>query len=134
LYGIAPPWRLELLWFPVSVLLGVGISSAIWFIAYSGSFWRESANSELAAVTFVTAFLGGVFVPIDFYPDAMKLAADALPFRGMLYTPVAIFAGKLEGAALAFGLLHQVTWFALLSWLARALESRGLRKLAVHGG
>jgi ABC-2 type transport system permease protein len=134
LYGIAPAARWELVLLPLSLALAIGISSGLWFAAYSGAFWRESANSELAAVTFVSSFLGGMFVPLDFYPEWLRVLADVLPFRGTLYTPVALVAGKLSGSALAFGLLHQMVWFALLALLGRALETRGLRRLAVQGG
>ena len=73
-------------------------------------------------------------VPLDFYPDWLRLIADALPFRATLYTPVAPLSGKLSGHALLFGLAHQVVWLGALSALSLAIESRGLRRLATQGG
>jgi viologen exporter family transport system permease protein len=133
-YGLLPPLRWELALFPLSLALAIATSAALWFIACSSAFWRESASGELSAIVFVNTFLGGVFVPLDFYPTALRWLADALPFRATLYTPVAIFTGKLSGGALAFGLLHQGVWVAALALLCVALESRGLRRLAVQGG
>jgi ABC-2 type transport system permease protein len=133
-YGLLPPLRLELALFPLSLALAMAVSAGLTFVAYSSAFWRESANGEMSAIVFVNTFLGGVFVPLDFYPTALRWVADLLPFRATLYTPVAIFTGKLSGAALAFGLLHQMVWVAALVLLATTLESRGLRRLATQGG
>ena len=133
-YGLLPPLRWELALFPLSLALAIAVSAGLWFIACSSAFWRESASGEMSAVVFVNTFMGGVFVPLDFYPTALRWLADVLPFRATLYTPMAIFSGKLSGAALAFGLLHQMVWVVLLVLSAHALEARGLRRLAAQGG
>ena len=133
-YGLLPPLRPELLLFPVSLALALAVSAGLWFLACSSAFWRESAAGELSAIVFVNTLLGGVFVPLDFYPEALRWLADALPFRATLYTPVAIFTGKLAGGALVFGLVHQIVWAVALAALGLGLESRGLRRLAAQGG
>jgi ABC-2 type transport system permease protein len=133
-YGLLPPLRWELALFPLSLALAIAVSAGLWFMACSSAFWRESASGEMSGIVFVNSFLGGVFVPLDFYPQALRWAADVLPFRATLYTPVAILTGKLSGAELAFGLLHQTVWVAALALLAFRLESRGLRRLAIQGG
>lgn len=134
LYGLAPPLRWELALFPLSLALAVAVMAGLWFIGCSAAFWRERANGEILAILLTNSFLGGVFVPLDFYPEPLRWLADALPFRATLYTPVAIFAGKLSGPALAFGLLHQVVWVGGMAWISLLLEGRGLRHLAVQGG
>jgi ABC-2 type transport system permease protein len=133
-YGLLPPLRWELALFPLSLALALAVSAGLWFVTCSSALFRESAAGELSAVVFINTFLGGVFVPIDFYPLVMRWIADVLPFRATLYTPVAIFTGKLSGDALVFGLAHQLVWAIALSALSLALESRGLRRLAVQGG
>ncbi|HTO52394.1 MAG TPA: ABC-2 family transporter protein [Myxococcota bacterium] len=133
-YGLLPPLRWELLLFPLSLALAIAVCGALFFLACSSAFWRESASGELSAVVFVNTFLGGVFVPLDFYPEALRWVADVLPFRATLYTPVAIVTGKLTGGALAFGLLHQGVWAVALAGVCSALEARGLRRIAAHGG
>ncbi len=133
-YGLLPPLRWELALFPVSLVLAIGVCSGLWFLGCSAAFWRESANGEISAILFINTFLGGVFVPIDFYPPLMRMVTDVLPFRATLYTPTAILAGKLSGWALVYGLLHQAVWVAVLALVGAALESRGLRRLATQGG
>lgn len=62
------------------------------------------------------------------------MLANLLPFRGAVYTPVALASGKLSGAPLLFGLLHQGVWLVALAVLAHRIEQRGTAHLAVQGG
>jgi len=133
-FGVAPPLRWELCLFPVSLAVAVGVSSGLWYVACSSAYFRDTANGELSALVFVNVLLGGMSVPLDFYPDWLRVIADALPFRATIYTPVALLSGKLSGDALVFGLAHQAVWFGLLAALSLAIESRGLRRLATQGG
>lgn len=134
LWGVAPPLRLETLLFPLSLFLAVGVSAGLWYVACASAYFRNTASGELSALVFVNTLLGGMVVPLDFYPDWLRIIADALPFRATLYTPVALLTGKLSGAALVFGLAHQLVWLGALSALSLAIESRGLRRLATQGG
>jgi ABC-2 type transport system permease protein len=134
LYGVAPPLKLETLLFPVSLVFAVGVSAGLWYVVCSSAYFRDTANGELTALVFVNTLLGGMVVPLDFYPDWLRAIADVLPFRATLYTPVALLTGKLTGGALVFGLVHQIFWFAALSAVSLAIESRGLRRLATQGG
>ena len=133
-FGLFPPLRLELVWFPLSLALAIGVAAGMWYLVCSSAYFRESAAGEMSALVFINVVLGGAFVPLDFYPSWLRVLADVAPFRANLYTPVAILSGKLSGGALAFGLLHQVVWLAALSALCLAIESRGLRRLAAQGG
>lgn len=133
-FGLFPPLRLELLLFPLSLALAIGVAAGMWYVVCSSAYFRDSAAGELSALVFVNVVMGGAFVPLDFYPGWLRAIADVAPFRAGLYTPVALLAGKLSGGALAFGLAHQVVWVALLSALSLAIEQRGLRRLAAQGG
>jgi ABC-2 type transport system permease protein len=133
-FGLLPPLRPELLWFPISLALALGVAAGMWYVVCSSAFFRESAAGELSALVFINVVLGGAFVPLDFYPGWLRAIADVAPFRAGLYTPVAILAGKLAGAPLVYGLLHQVVWVVALGALALHIEGRGLRRLAAQGG
>lgn len=133
-YGLALPWRPEVALAPVAILLAVGVNAALMYVGAATAYWTDQAHGPLGLLMLSTLFLGGVALPLDFYPDAVRVAADALPFRAVLYTPIALATGKLEGTALAFGLAHQVFWLAVLIALARQVERRGLARLAIAGG
>ncbi len=134
LWGVTPPLRFETFLFPVSLVLAVGVSAGLWYVVCASAYFRNTANGELTALVFANTLLGGMVVPLDFYPEGLRAVADALPFRATLYTPVALLSGKLSGTALVFGLLHQVAWLGILSAASLAIESRGLRRLSTQGG
>lgn len=134
LYGLAPPLEPRLLLFPVALGLAVGVSALLSYLANATAFWLEHALGPVAVLIGCLTLFGGMVVPLDFYPDALRRVCDVLPFRAAVYTPVALATGRLEGGALAFGLLHQLAWLLALVHAARLLERRGVRHLAVHGG
>lgn len=134
LYRLPLPLRPEILAAPVALALAIGVSAALLYIISSAAYWMEQAEGLVMILLLSMLALGGVAVPLDFYPSGLRLVADALPFRAVVYTPVAIATGKLTGGALAFGLAQQVLWLAVLVRSAAALERRGLARLAVQGG
>ncbi len=134
IYGLRPPLGPELLAAPITIALGVAISGSLWYLANATAFWTEHAIGPYRAMTFALALFGGLFVPLDFYPPAFRTLCDWLPFRAVVYTPVAICSGQLVGQAMLLALLQQVAWTGVLASLARAVEARGVRRLVVQGG
>lgn len=134
IYRLPLPHRAAMLWAPLAIVLGVGIVAALMYLAGATAYWMEYAHGPVMVVVLALSFLGGVMLPLDFYPLAMRWVADLLPFRGAVYTPIAIANGTLAGAALAFGLAHQVVWLGVLLWLSHVVEQRGTRRLAALGG
>jgi ABC-2 type transport system permease protein len=133
-YGVAPAGGAHWLLAPLSVALAVAVSGCLWYLAHAVAFWTEHAHGPVATVMFAHALLGGLSVPLAFYPEWMRAICDALPFRAAFFTPMALMSGRLEGGELAFALAHQAAWLALLLAAARAVEASGLRRVAVHGG
>jgi len=134
LYGLALPLNPEVLLAPLSIALGVAMAATLMYLASASAFWTEQAHGPLSVLLVAIFFFGGIAVPLDFYPAPARLVADLLPFRGAVYTPVALASGKLRGVALLFGLLHQIGWLGVLVLVAQRIEQRGAAHLAVHGG
>jgi len=134
LYHVPPLLTAEMLLIPLSIALGIWITAVLMYAASATAFWTEQAHGPVSALVLALSFFGGMVVPLDFYPSAVRLVADVLPFRGAIYTPVALATGVLSGGALLFGLLHQVIWVVLLSAAASRIERRGTAQLAIHGG
>lgn len=134
LYALPLPIHGTVLWSPIAIAMGVGVAAALIYLASATAFWIEHAHGPLGVLVITMFFFGGIVIPLDFYPVPARLLADVLPFRAAIYTPVAIANGTLSGAALAFGLLHQVVWLGLLLRLSHVVEERGTQRLAAHGG
>lgn len=76
----------------------------------------------------------GIFAPLDVYPPAFQNFALALPFRHVIYTPVAIYQGRIVGEAVWTALASQVLWGAALFVVSRWSFSIIRRHLTIQGG
>ena len=107
------------------------------FITYSlamMAFWILEISTIVFIVYSFEYFLGGQMFPIDIMPNAVQAVMKWLPFYYELFCPVAIFLGRLRGAALAEALAIQTGWL-LLTWAAaRAMWKRGLGHYQAVGG
>lgn len=77
--------------------------------------------------------LGGVLIPLDFFPDWLRAAALSLPFSYTIYGPARLFV-QPEFARFADLLFRQGLWLCLFALLLTAFYRRGARWLAINGG
>jgi len=76
----------------------------------------------------------GVFAPLDLYPGLMGALAAWLPFRHVIYTPCAIWLGRLQGDEAWTALGEQALWALGLMLAGRAIFSSIRRHLTIQGG
>jgi ABC-2 type transport system permease protein len=81
----------------------------------------------------LTMILGGLLIPLDFFPDWLRAFALALPFASILYGPARLFVSP---SLAAFGslLLVQGLWLALLATVLALAYRRGVTWLTINGG
>lgn len=77
--------------------------------------------------------VGGLFVPLDMYPEWLRRIALALPFNFVLYQPARLFVAFDTGAFLSV-VAAQVLWIALLMGLAFFIYGQGVKRINVNGG
>jgi ABC-2 type transport system permease protein len=77
--------------------------------------------------------LGGLMVPLDFYPGWLQTIARALPFSAMVYGPSRLFATP-SPALLISTLAMQLAWIAALGLLTTLAYRKGVAVLSVNGG
>jgi ABC-type uncharacterized transport system permease subunit len=82
---------------------------------------------------FHSAF-SGVFAPLDAYPPALQHFAMLLPFRHAIYTPVAIYQGRLAGTDAWQALGSQCLWGLALFFASRSSFNIIRRHLTIQGG
>jgi len=77
--------------------------------------------------------LGGMLIPLDFYPAWLQAIAKALPFAYAMYGPARLFVSPDLGrfASLVAG---QLAWILVLGGLLVLAYGRGIRRLAINGG
>jgi ABC-2 type transport system permease protein len=126
------PQRWEaLLVFAVSVLLAVVISSALRFLLDLAAFWLIDTRGLRGVYNSVGGTLGGLTVPLAFFPDGVRPLLYATPFPAMLQTPIDVFTER--GPTLLL-LGHQLLWAVGLVVIGQVALARATRKLVVQGG
>ena len=77
--------------------------------------------------------LGGLLIPLDFYPAWLQTIAKATPFAYTVYGPARLF---VEPTLLRFGtvLLGQLAWLAVLMGVLALFYRQGVARLAINGG
>ena len=131
----APASSLALWLFPVSAALGFLVLFGIEFLVGVLAFWLIEVRGLYAAVMWgVAGLFSGYFLPLEFFPRWLAAIAHALPFPAMVYTPAAIYAGSVAGAAAVAAVLGQLGWVVALLGAGRVLFAVAHRRLVVQGG
>jgi len=77
--------------------------------------------------------LGGMMIPIDFYPEWLQAISRATPFAYIMYGPARLFVDPSPERFLTL-LAGQMIWIFSLGLIVTLLYRRGLRRLAINGG
>ncbi len=81
----------------------------------------------------LVVILGGMLVPLDFYPAWLQAVAKSLPFAYMSYGPARLFVEPNMQLFVQI-LSGQLIWLAVLGAIVMLAFSRGMRRLAINGG
>ncbi len=119
-------------------VFSLGLAAALQFlISYSVAmlaFWILEISTVVFILFSFEYFLSGQMFPLDIAPRWMQAFLNWLPFTYELFFPVAVFQEKVQGMALAKGLMIQSSWVFAVWLLARWFWRRGLRHYQAVGG
>ncbi|HEX5400296.1 MAG TPA: ABC-2 family transporter protein [Verrucomicrobiae bacterium] len=133
-YFVGPATGMALLAFPVSLLLTALLQFFISYTMAMLAFWLLEISTFIFILFALEYIASGHLFPIDLLPLPLQHLLYFTPFPSMLYTPIAIYMGKISGLGTGLGLLMQLVWLMLAYGLARFAWSRGIRKYAAFGG
>ena len=77
--------------------------------------------------------LGGMLIPLDFYPKWLQAIAKAMPFSSMIYGPARLFVTPSAEMFIRVMSL-QIVWIVVLGLLLTLTYRRGISQLTVNGG
>jgi viologen exporter family transport system permease protein len=121
--------------FAVSAPLGYLVLFGIEYLLGLTAFWLVEVRGIYMAVMWgANTLLSGYFLPIDFYPRWLAALARAGPFQSMVYSPAAIYTGRLSGTAALASVAVQAAWAVLLVTAGRVMFEIARRRLVVQGG
>jgi ABC-2 type transport system permease protein len=77
--------------------------------------------------------LGGMLLPLDYYPSYLQWIASVLPFSSLLYKPAKLLL-ECSVEQFLFTILAIIFWGAFALFLTYQLYGRLLRSLRINGG
>ncbi len=126
----------SLLGWPLALLtLGLGWLIDFCFNAMIGlaAFVAEEVNAFDWIYQKLLFLLGGLLIPLDFFPDWLKTISLFTPFAYTVYGPARIFVDPSLERVL-FILAGQGVWLAILGSLLALIYRRAARRLVINGG
>jgi len=125
-----------LIWlaFGVSLLLGFMVAFLVDYLTSLAGFWLTETWGIFFAKWSISDVLSGKYLPLWIFPPLLRQFALLLPFRGMSYSPLAIFIGQVTPDQIPLELGLQVFWIVALALLGNILYRAAVKKLAVQGG
>ncbi|MDP2872008.1 MAG: ABC-2 family transporter protein [Bacillota bacterium] len=134
-YRLAPPASAAaaLAW-ALTTAGAVLLAAAITNLYSIALLWTISGEGIARLVPPFVALLGGMLIPLSFFPDWMQPLLRWLPFSGLMDVPFRLYLGQLGPGDLAGALAHQLGWAFGLALLGQWLISRGLKRVVVQGG
>ncbi|MGH7441979.1 MAG: ABC transporter permease [bacterium] len=118
----------------VSLGLAFFIQFHLGFLFVQMIFATHSNYGPFTTRMFLHTAFSGIFAPLDMYPHALRVVADWLPFRHVVYTPCALWLGRIQGPAALAALASQVVWGLGLFIASRFSFNLIRRQLTIQGG
>ena len=122
-----------LLLIPGSFAINFALNYLIGLLA----FYIKNSNSLSQLKLFLIQFMGGAFIPLEFFPAIANRVFDFLPFKYVYYWPIQFFinADIAQGWAI-FGVILsvQLVWCIALYFASKVLWKTVVRKFCGAGG
>lgn len=98
------------LFFFVSVALAWFVMSGIHFLVSLLVVWTFDHLGLMMVRAAIQEFFGGTLIPLALLPGPLAAIAAVMPFQVIVYTPVLVYLGRLQGQELIFALDLQAFW------------------------
>jgi len=129
----APQSSIHIIPLLLIIFLAITLDFIIKMLIGIMAFWIEDTGPIAWIYGKMIFTLGGLFIPLDFFPDYLKNICMKLPFR---LIPYSVSRNCLDFKMDVFS--DTVGWFAIwifpLLILLTLLYAKGVRKLDIHGG
>ena len=134
-FGIDLPASPEAaLGFVISLMGALFLIFSLDFLVGLTGFWTFSVWGLGYAKIAVIDILAGTIIPLTLFPEWLRRIVLVLPFKGMAYTPLAIYVGEITGRAIWTSILGQFAWGVGLMLLTRLLWLWARRRIEIQGG
>ena len=133
--GIQPPQdALTVVFFTLSLFMAMTISFFVEFWIGLLTFYTNYSWGLQTFQEALVSLFSGALIPINFFPDWLRIITEILPFKEMSYSPVSIYLGLVHGPHVYETLGYQLLWVVILLFLTKFVYSLSIKKITVQGG
>ena len=130
----APPSLLHLCAFLLLLAGGLLVAFYISYIVGLIGFHFVRTSNLVWLVGTIQIFLSGRMIPLWFYPDWLRVIAEAAPFKLVYYTPISVYMGRTSVSEFGSAFLVLLSWLAVLVATESLLWKRTMSRLVLQGG
>lgn len=133
----SPIWEFSLIKFVgliILLFLGICIQFLVIIQVDILSFWLKETYSIQRIRDASFKFLSGLLVPLWYYPEWLLKVLNCLPFKNIIYNPVAFYVNRISNAHLLNEVLSSTMWILIFSVTVFITWKSGIKKLEIHGG
>jgi ABC-2 type transport system permease protein len=120
--------------FLVSLLLAFLVQYSIVFLFIQGAFYTYSGYGIFASRLALHQTFSGLSAPLTLYPPLLLAVGRWLPFQHVIFTPISIYLGRVEGLAALRLLGEQALWGLGLYAAGYFAMLKALSQLEIQGG
>ena len=117
----------------ITILLGILLGTSLQMIIGLLAFWFEEVMPFWWIIQKLVFVIGGMFIPIDVYPEWLQNIARYTPFAFAAYWPATVFVDH-SPQRVATTLIGQVAYISLFGLIAALVFRAAVRKLHAQGG
>jgi ABC-2 type transport system permease protein len=117
----------------VSILLAMALNFCLQGLIGLAAFVTEDVQSIQIIYQKFLFILGGMLIPLDFFPGWLKDLALILPFNTMMYAPARLFV-SFDWTRWLNTTAMQLAWLGVFALALWALFRVGLRHVSINGG
>lgn len=97
------------------------------------AFWIEEVMPVFLIYQKLLFTVGGLFLPLEMFPDWLKRISERLPFQFITYVPARAFV-DFEPGFVRQAVTGQVIYIVILVGLVTLVWRRAQRRMVMHGG
>ena len=117
----------------VSILLAMALNFCIQGMIGLCAFFTEDVQSIQIIYQKFLFILGGMLIPLDFFPGWLKDVSLILPFNTMMYAPARLFV-SFDWMRWLNVVAMQLVWIGIFGLALWALFRVGMRYVSINGG
>lgn len=119
--------------FGIAAALALALYFLLSYMISLLAFWSREAMGPRFLFEWFLEFASGAYFPLDILSPGLFAVLGSLPFASIMYFPMQIYLGRLTPAEAGQGILLQMVWIVLFSFLVRWVWKKGLRKYTGEG-